>query len=480
MLHALTPHIQKLTKHTAGRFLAAAVMSGGIMLALSTSASTTRVVGAAEGESFNIASGAAGIIVDGSASASQSMAQWSNGQIKFAMNTPALSNVEWRLKGTVCSGAPRVELAVDGNGVGTQTINNPQWENRRTAVNLQAGRHTFSVRFVNDYSRPGCDRNVFLDKLTLLASGAGTAGNTGTATAESEITNLVSDVRSAAGHRYGARGNNTVGLDGLKIIENPRGGYIGLSHTLYNGTWYTSTYTSTDLLNWNYVSNIDSRASQPTIAQTPTGAFVVVYEQDTVCPGGGSCLKFRYYNNVDDLLAARYSKEHMAPRTLSPCAEGTPNIESIEGNTVRIRYHYYRNCNIDRQAIGTLTNFNSWSGRVADDLNNMFEALVPRINGNLGDRDVVNYKGTNFRIFEGQWTKSAWDTWRVYLMNDAVNSVKLLPAGTHGGSRGIGNPTVTKLRLPDGRPGIVVTYFIFSEGSAPGEAGELIFYKPLP
>ena len=49
---------------------------------------------------------------------------------------------------------------------------------------------------------------------------------------------------------------------------------------------------------------------------------------------------------------------------------------------------------------------------------------------------------------------------------------------THGGSRTFANPTFTPLTLPNGQPGVVVTQFIPVSGAAPGEAGELVYYRP--
>jgi len=36
---------------------------------------------------------------------------------------------------------------------------------------------------------------------------------------------------------------------------------------------------------------------------------------------------------------------------------------------------------------------------------------------------------------------------------------------------------VTALNAPNGQPAILVTLFIPSEGAAPGESGELIYYQ---
>jgi hypothetical protein len=48
---------------------------------------------------------------------------------------------------------------------------------------------------------------------------------------------------------------------------------------------------------------------------------------------------------------------------------------------------------------------------------------------------------------------------------------------TDAGSAAFTNPTVTALRAPNGQPAILATLFIPSQGAAPGESGELIYYQ---
>jgi hypothetical protein len=48
---------------------------------------------------------------------------------------------------------------------------------------------------------------------------------------------------------------------------------------------------------------------------------------------------------------------------------------------------------------------------------------------------------------------------------------------TDGGSTAFANPSCTALRAPNGRRAVVVTLFIPSQGAAPGENGELIYFR---
>ncbi len=64
-------------------------------------------------------------------------------------------------------------------------------------------------------------------------------------------------------------------------------------------------------------------------------------------------------------------------------------------------------------------------------------------------------------------------------IRDGDTMPDVLPVVTHGGSTAFANPTVTALTSPAGRPAIVATVFIPSEGAADGEGGELIYYREL-
>lgn len=308
------------------------------------------------------------------------------------------------------------------------------------------------------------------------------------AAASPELVALLQDVTMADGSRYHANDNQNVGLDTAKIIPNPQGGYLAVYHHLINNIFQVRLARSSDLLNWTYVVTIEIGASQPTAATLSDGSFVIAYEKDgsgTTCRGSGSCLAFEHYANLTALLAANPAKSIAINRTLSSCNEGTPNIYAatlnpdINRSIINVGFHYFSGCNVDRQAIGTLTNFSSWKVQSDSNLNTLFTNLGT-IKGNVGDRDAFFYQGRPYSVVEGQYTKNDYSSWRPYLFDRTSNSLTLLALRTHGGSTSFGNPTFTDLILPDGKRGFVSTEFIFSEGAAPGEAGPLIYYKKYP
>ena len=135
-------------------------------------------------------------------------------------------------------------------------------------------------------------------------------------------------------------------------------------------------------------------------------------------------------------------------------------------------FHYFNGVT-DRNASGTLLNYSSWSAVDSVGVNDYF--LSKGFGGNIGDRDDF-IDGNNFIVYESQLVKDRWDTWRSILYDNSSGVYKQLDPYTHSRSIAFGNPTVTKLQLPNGTDGYFVSYYIFSEGARPGEAGSLIFY----
>lgn len=318
------------------------------------------------------------------------------------------------------------------------------------------------------------------------------------AAASTELVALLQDVSAADGFRYGTRDDQGVGMDTAKIVPAPSGeGYLAVYHHLIGEVFNVRLATSTDLLHWHYAATLENDASQPTIAALSGGGFLVAYEKTgrgAACGGSGSCLAFQHYPNLDALLAGAEDRSVTVNRTLSACNEGTPNIYAatlhpdLDHSIINVGFHYFRSCDVDRQAIGTLTNFSSWRTQADANLNTLFTNLGT-IGGNVGDRDALLYQGRPYALVEAQDKKNDFGTWRPYLFDRTANSLTRLELRTHAAgvppgrpSTSFGNPTYTQLRLPgpERRWGFVSTQFIFSEGAAPGEAGPLFYYRSFP
>jgi hypothetical protein len=267
------------------------------------------------------------------------------------------------------------------------------------------------------------------------------------------------------------RGRDDAGhpMDGLKISPSPdAGGFIAVYHAYRAGTFDVHLATSSDLMNWRWRTRLSTSASQPTIKAAGSG-YVVVWETD-----GDNHLQFAYYDSGTDLLNAVASKTFGAPRTLSPCAEGTPNIYDGSSASVDVGFHYYWNCDVDRQARGT-TDWTSWSASAQPAMDNAI--LAHGVTGNIGDRDgVLTFRGYGFGLIEGQLTKGEWGAWRVFLYDYQAGTAELLNIQTDAGSTAFGNPTIEQVHV-GARSAIVITLFLFSEGARGGEDGPLIYYR---
>ncbi len=271
-------------------------------------------------------------------------------------------------------------------------------------------------------------------------------------------------------------------MDTLKIVDRPGGGYLGVYHARTD-VWIA---TSDDLLGWTPRTVLDDAATQPTIVPLPTGGFLTAVEANR---GYGGVLRFRHYPDPDALLAGRFDRERTLPRRLSRCNEGTPSLESvhlapdIDHSVIDVRFHYHRNCRVDRQAAGTLTDLDGWAAGADETLDARVTAAAAdqgeRVGGNIGDRDSAVYGGVRYTLIEVQYRLNDFGSWRIYLVDPGTGAISLEAIRTHGGSVAFANPTVTRVISPAGRPALVLTMFLPHEGSAPGEAGELVYYREI-
>ena len=305
------------------------------------------------------------------------------------------------------------------------------------------------------------------------------------------------DPRAADGFVAHVTDNAGSSLDALDVIaatpgQGVPGRYIGVHHTLVGGVFVTKLATSNDLTTWTHRADLDPHASQPTLAAVPDGGFVLAFERDTpdVQFVSRSNLVLRHYANWAALAAGTFDREASLPRTLAQTAEGTPGLKVTSWNgpdasQIAVTFHYLKNISVDRQAAGVLTNFDAagWAPQPDAAANSLFIGLGTR--GNLGDRADLLYEGHLFAVFEAQSVKADFATWRWYLYDRERDEARQLAVRGPAGSYAFGNPTVRTLSDPAGQPLILISGFAFSEGAAPGEAGQFIALRhaatdPLP
>lgn len=289
-----------------------------------------------------------------------------------------------------------------------------------------------------------------------------------------ELRSYIEEVAAATGRRYKMRDNKFNSMGTLKIIQSAAaGGFIAVYFTYVGGIrgheFEGHLATSSDLLNWTWVRRLGGDVNQPTI-RAAGGGYLVAWEQ-----GPENYLRFEHYPDWTALRDSVPDHTFAAPRTLTPCSEGTPNIYAVTGSTIDVGFHYHWNCDVDRQARGTITGWSEWSAAPQPALDKAI--LSYGIQGNVGDRDgVLTYKGRQFTILEGQYARGDFDSWRVFLYDHLTGTADELRIRTDGGSSAFGNPTFELVEF-NGRPTLVVTLFVFDKRF--GEGGPLVYYQVL-
>jgi len=291
------------------------------------------------------------------------------------------------------------------------------------------------------------------------------------AEARAELRYYIERVKRSDSRQYRTTDDLGHTMDGLKIIANPAAsGFIGVYQTYRAGTFDAHLATSTDLLHWTWQAVLDRSAAQPTIKAAGAG-FVVVTETD-----GDNHLRFYYYDSWHSLLHATPSRTYDSPRTLSPCAEGTPSIYAGDNVRVDVGFHYWSNCDVGRQARG-VTDWISWSAATDPTLDN---AIVAHGMAGVGDRDgPLTFRAYQFAVIEGEGVRNQWDSWRVFLYDYQTHTADQLNIQTDAGSISFGNPTIEQVQIGQ-RQALVMTLFVFLDGSRADENGSLVYYRTLP
>ncbi|KAK7018208.1 hypothetical protein R3P38DRAFT_2981755 [Favolaschia claudopus] len=296
---------------------------------------------------------------------------------------------------------------------------------------------------------------------------------------KSLLLSLISNVNSATSASYSLHDSLGQTMDTTKILQAPEGDYLAVYHSLLStdNKFHASIATSNDLKSFVFSAGFGAGTSQPTVALAGDGGYVVAWEQEP-----NNHIAVRYYPDRAHLLAGTATKSFDAPMTLSTCAEGTPSIYSIQLNpdiehsVIDIGGHYFRDCQVDRQQRGKLVNFSSWTTAPRPEVDAAVEVFG--VQGNIGDRDALELDdGSLVQLNEGQFTFGDFGSWRVYLYDFGSGNAERVNIQTRGGSTAFANPSVTRIISPSGRDAIVVGAFLPSEGAAPGEAGQLLYYR---
>lgn len=311
------------------------------------------------------------------------------------------------------------------------------------------------------------------------------------------VQGLLTGVEGSTRYSYGLKDSRGVGMDCLRIIYAPLHGirrYLGVYHHYQNDiqTFQIFLAQSFDLMSWEFLRRLLSNADMPAVSvDANTVRVLLVYEHFLSLKERWPCaVGIRLYASLDSLISGRPLATFIAPNAVSRI-EGTPNVYSFDATagTAEIGFHYQNESLVrDEVGRGKLSGFPGtpiWTA--APDLHYNKVMTSKGVTGNIGGRDVLQFNGGIHQlvICEGNVQPppthpTAWDAWRVWLWEDN-RTVAQLNVRTHKGSLAVANPSMALVPSPrTGRPALFATYFIFSEGAAKGEAGQLAFYSEIP
>jgi len=312
-------------------------------------------------------------------------------------------------------------------------------------------------------------------------------------------------------------------MDTAKVVQASPGNYLAV----YATGNVIKLARSTNLVNWLYLTDLDTSATQPYIAQGPNGSYILADEKyDTNGAASGSThLYFTQYRNLSALIAGKADWFAIPPSSLSlhgdrffsMCNEGTPDIHgiSLAGQrgfvAVNFGFHYNSHCGApgpDREAYGTfqITGIASSAGQAAaswsasEDASRDNAAASIGDTGSRGGRDDIIWHNWRFSLQEAQCglqimagcaahdAAYGFTSWRYFLYDYSNRQAYpvTIPASVETVNGEVatchGNPKMTAMNNPDGRPVLVVTGFIFGPpgGCVPSgtKAGEFLYVVP--
>ncbi len=291
-----------------------------------------------------------------------------------------------------------------------------------------------------------------------------------------ELRELIEDVVGSTAHRYQLRDTDGRDMGAMTVIWSPEAQrFAAIYHTWEEpfGAFVVHLATSDDLFTWEEQNTYDVGASQPTMARTPSGRYVLAWEQEP----DPIHLVLLEFSTWADLVAKQGTPRVLEPAVTMPaCGEGTADITSASDELVEVTFHYHAGCERDRQAHGW-TDWTEWHAAPDHHLDALMETAG--VHGHIGDRTSFTYRGRPFMLIDGETVPGDWASWQTFLYDVSAGAVEPLEIRTDGGSRAFSNPSVEIVTI-DGQQSLLVTLNLFTEGAADGEGGSLLYYQTLP
>jgi hypothetical protein len=324
------------------------------------------------------------------------------------------------------------------------------------------------------------------------------------------LKSLLENVQWSEAYRYGMKDSRGNGMDCMRVIAVPLGKtvrYLSVYHARSRVTKQFEIHLaqSLDLVEWEHLRRVVVNADMPVIHHdSGSGSVLLVFEQFLSSTQQSPCMiGVRHFTTIQHLIsggaAAMGTSLFRVPNTLSKI-EGTPSIDwwDPERRVIRLWFHWMNEKTTrDEVAIGTLSDFPGTSPRWSARKHTSYVRNITHhgVTGNVGGRhhlhlDNQHHLNHGWILQEGNtqslpvWPTN-WTAWRVWLYSEASQSFVQLKVNTHGHSTALANPAAAVLPCPTTVAArttatqescLVVTYFIFREGAAKRESGQLLFY----
>ncbi len=297
---------------------------------------------------------------------------------------------------------------------------------------------------------------------------------------------------------YGLEDTAGQSMVGLDPVADPRGGYLGVFGTRVDpaptGQSQVLLDRSSNLSGWTRVRVLaPAGAGAPTLAPIPgTGGYLLAYTETTA---SRTFIRVRYYRSLTALLAAHEAASIDLPLKLSATANAAPSVVSVDWSgalsrsRVTLAFIYATpgaggKPGPDREAIGVLAGFRTWTASPDTQLDQKLNGLGLR--GNHGQQRGFVVARHPWQILEAQ---DLADTqagrpagWRVVLHDLDANQLFALKLGTVDGTfaTSFGKPVARVLPAPGGGGrDLVVSLYVFGSGGTRPEAGELLYWTPI-
>lgn len=299
------------------------------------------------------------------------------------------------------------------------------------------------------------------------------------ATPVATIREIVADITAADDHDYAVQDSGGSGVVGLKALDHPAGGYVGV-WMVYPGSGVNFDIyvgTSSNLFTWTRGVRLVEDGDIPYLGKRADGSYILGYASE-LAP---SRIGLKRYADIDALIAGTPTDEVTLPRTLALAGheEGTPNFYDIE-DPMSIGFHW-NNGTRDHNGLGALT---GWSGSTYGDWTTVvapWDSPVLALDSfvTVAARELISYRGEDLsfvgsQIASGQFFLNYWDG----------STAEEQPITTHGGSADfdVFRASIVLSPTTPGRQVLFCNMLIHDERGqdAPGEAGVAMWYGHLP